>query len=101
MELNRLQNKLISAARVDVPSSAVPVAFEQRVLAAVRATPAPDAWWHWSQALWRAAAPCAAVAIIISVWSFWEGANAGTNWSEEFEHTVVVAAVAQESEASW
>ena len=69
MKLDSLQQRLIAAARAQPPGVGVPYAFEQRIMAHIRARHLPDAWASWSQALWRAAAPCVALAVVLLVWS--------------------------------
>ena len=99
MESSRLERKLIAAAKAHPPSDAVPYAFEQRIMANLRQIPVPDAWADWAGALWRAAAPCVAVAILFGVWSAFtpEPAAASTDLSQQLEQTVL-ASVAFDSE---
>jgi len=70
MDLNELQRKLFSQARLVAPSEAVPYAFEKRVMAGLEGAPA-DTWLLWGRALWRAAAACVAVSLLLSLWSAW------------------------------
>jgi hypothetical protein len=103
MDLDKLQQKLIAAARTDRPSDRVPYAFEQRIMARLRAVPALDDWALWSRALWRAAAPCIAVMLFLSAWSwFAPGASSSTDLSQEIENTLL-AAVDQDqpADSSW
>ena len=69
MNLDRIQHKLIAAARAHPPSERVPYAFEQRIMARVRALQMPDEWTQWARALWNAAAPCVVIMILMSAWS--------------------------------
>ena len=69
MNHSELERKLLAAAKAHVPSDAVPYAFEQRIMARLRSAPVRDVWAEWSGALWKAAAPCAAVAVALLVWS--------------------------------
>jgi hypothetical protein len=93
MNLAELQRKLIAAARADSPSDRVPYAFEKRIMARLMVQPVLDHWALWSRALWRAVAPCVAITVLLSAWSFLEpAANAPTNdLSQEFENTVLAA----------
>jgi hypothetical protein len=104
MDLDKLQQKLIAAARMDRPSDRVPYAFEQRIMARLRAVPAlDDGWALWSRALWRAAAPCIAVMLFLSAWSwFAPGGSNSTDLSQEIENTLL-AAVDQDqpADSSW
>jgi hypothetical protein len=68
MNTTELQKKLITAAKKDAPSDRVPYAFEKRIMAALKSAPVADAWSLWGRALWRAAAPCVAVMLVISAW---------------------------------
>jgi hypothetical protein len=99
MESSQLERKLLAAAKAHPPSDAVPYAFEQRIMARLRQVPVPDAWAAWAGALWRAAAPCVAVAILFGVWSAFtpEPATASTDLSQQLEQTVL-ASVALDSE---
>jgi hypothetical protein len=55
MNLEELQRKLLEAARRQPPSDQVPYAFEQRVMAHLRAVPVVDPLSLWAAGLWRAA----------------------------------------------
>src|SRR5713101_2070252 len=97
MNVDELRRKLIAAARANPPSDHVPYAFEKRILARLTARPALDHWAVWARALWFAAAPCVAVMLLLSAWSFFgQPANpTSSDLSQEFENTVL-AAVDQE-----
>lgn len=62
--------KLIAAARAIPPDYRVPYAFEKRVMARLRGLTAQDPLLLWGQALWRAAALCAIVALFFGAGSF-------------------------------
>jgi len=66
MQVNELQQKLIAAARAQAPGGHIPYAFEKRIMARIAALPAPDAWALWSSALWRSAAACIALTLIVA-----------------------------------
>lgn len=103
MNLDELQRKLLAAGRAHPPSDAVPLAFEQRILARMRETPVADAWAEWARALWRAALPCLAVALLIGVWSFAAPAGrepAPADFARAFEETVF-AAITIEGDFTW
>ena len=96
MKLESLQKKLLAAAKADVPSDHVPPAFEQRILAQLRAQPAADPAALWAQAMWRAVIPCVVVALLVSAFAFVPtgggGAVAGEqDLSQAFEQTLLVA----------
>jgi hypothetical protein len=94
MNLRQLERKLIAAARANPPSERVPYAFEQRILARLGERPAIDVWELWSRALWRAAAPCIALMLLLGAWSCflsWENQPA-TDLSQDFDNTVLAAA---------
>ena len=69
MNLAQLERKLIGAARAHPPSQRVPYAFEKRILARLAARPVLDHWDLWGRALWRAAAPCIAIMLVLGAWS--------------------------------
>jgi len=102
MNTDKLERKLLAAARANAPSDTVPYAFEKRITARLGPVPAFDAWADWSRALWKAAAPCVAVAIVLGVWaSFRPEASAGvTDLSQELENTLLVA-VTQDGNNTW
>jgi hypothetical protein len=97
MNVPELEQKLIAVARRNLPSGEVPFAFEKRILARLAARPRLDNWALWGRALWRAAAPCLALMLLLSTWAFFSSnANApGANsddLSAEFENTLLAAA---------
>jgi hypothetical protein len=94
MNLAELQKKLIAAARNNPPSEHVPYAFEKRIMARLKDVPMLDHWALWSRALWKGVAPCVAIMLLLSAWSFFTSTtNApGSDLSQEFEKTVLAAA---------
>lgn len=99
MNLEDLQSKLITVARANPPSQQVPYKFERRVMAALRECALPDAWALWARALWRAAAPCVAIMILLVAWAWLRpatpiaGPGATTvDVAQDFENTVLAAA---------
>jgi hypothetical protein len=94
MNLNDLRCKLITAARAHPPSDAVPFRFERRITANIKGLGIVDHWALWARALWRAAAPCIAVTILLGVWSLvtTPGKSSSTDLSQDLENTVLAAA---------
>jgi len=78
MNLNELQRKLLAAARAHPPADSVPYAFEKRVLTRLAEPPALDAWALWNRVLWRAAAPCVALCLTLTAWSYFAGTRAAS-----------------------
>jgi hypothetical protein len=76
MNLTDLQRKLLAAARANPPPDTVPYAFEKRIMARLAETPVMDAWALWNRVLWRAAAPCVALCLTVSAWSYFAGTDA-------------------------
>jgi len=70
MNLDDLQRKLIAAARAHPPTDAVPLGFERRVLGTLKQIVPADYLTCWAHALWRAAAPCVGLALLLIAWSF-------------------------------
>lgn len=70
MQLESLRQKLIAAARAHPPGEGAPVAFEQRILARLRALPEADPLAHWVAGLWRATVPCVAVMVFLCAVNF-------------------------------
>jgi hypothetical protein len=102
MNLDQIQRKLVAAARAHPPSGRVPYAFEQRIMARVRALAVPDEWAQWARALWSAAAPCVAIMVLLSAWSLF-APNPPPNptpppLSQALENTIL-AAVDQDQSA--
>jgi hypothetical protein len=93
MNLDQLQAKLIVAARTQAPSTAVPYAFERRLTARLKSLAVGDFWALWGPALWRAVAPCVAIALLLAAWSLFSppGRPAGGDLSQDFENTVLAA----------
>ena len=104
MNLAELERKLIAAARANPPSDRVPYAFEKRILARLAARPGVDDWALWARALWRAAAPCAAIMLLLGAWSLFasRGSTSPNDLSQELEKTLL-AAVDQEqtTDSTW
>jgi len=69
MNVAELQKKLLAAARVNPPSDNVPYAFEERIMAQLAAKPTFDFLATWNRTLWRAAAPCVAVTLLLGAWT--------------------------------
>jgi hypothetical protein len=102
MNTDKLKRKLLAAARAHPPSDAVPHAFEKRITARLGSAPAFDAWADWASALWKAAAPCVAVALVLGVWTAVqpEASATGNDLSEELENTLLVS-VTQDGNNTW
>ena len=93
MNLDELQRKLIAAARASEPAATVPYAFEQRITARIRSLAVVDQWALWAHALWRAAAPCVVLTVLLAAWSLFSGPykSASADLSQDFENTVLAA----------
>jgi hypothetical protein len=91
MKIDELQRKLLAAARALPISDQVPYSFEKRIMAALAANPAAvDVWAFWSRLLWRAAAPCVGIMLVLGVWSVF-AANSGSSSASlaaDFDRTV-------------
>lgn len=100
MNLIELERKLIAVARRNPPDDRVPYAFAQRITARLRSRPVSDEWALWARGLWRAAAACFLIAMLLGAFSYLHPGNraASTNdLSEDFENTML-ADVNQETE---
>ena len=108
MDLERLRQKLLSAARAHPPADRVPYAFAKRILARLAPAPVLDLSALWARALWRAAAPCVALTLLLGVWSFVGGQNNSSgpgltdndDFAQHFERTML-AAVEEPAEDGW
>jgi len=94
MNLTELQKKLIAAGRLKAPDESVPYAFEKRITALIAARAGGDQWLFWARGLWRAAASCVAVAVVIGAISlFLPGTPDNSNdLSQDFENTLLASA---------
>jgi hypothetical protein len=114
MNLESLHQKLIAAARANPPGDRVPYAFEKRIVARLKELPAFDVSAVWARALWRAAALCVVLTLLLGVWSLigvhhtTAATNANNSNNEEFslhfEQTMLAAvneSAVKESEEVW
>jgi hypothetical protein len=102
MDVSELHKKLIAAARADRPGDTVPYAFERRIMARLGSVSATDPAAEWARALWRAAAPCVGVMLVLGAWVFLAPSDPSAltgDLSQEFENTVL-AAVTQ-TDSAW
>jgi hypothetical protein len=88
MNLDDLKKKLLAAAKTNPPGDSVPYAFEKRITALLKSRPIEDPLSLWARALWRAAAPCAAIMLVLGVWSFL-GNQSTTSSTDSFEDQFV------------
>jgi hypothetical protein len=101
MNLAELQQKLIAAARTDMPGDQVPYAFEKRVSALLAARVAPDNMAMWVRGLWRAAVSCVAITLLFGAWAVLNPTTTTTptgDLSQNFESTLL-ASVDQNDQA--
>ena len=95
MNLDPLRQRLLAAARNQLPSDHVQYAFEKRVLARLLTPATLDYSALWARALWCAAAPCVALTLLFGVWSFVgnhanpSGMGDGGDFSQHFEQTML------------
>lgn len=93
MNIGELQKKLIAAARANPPGDGVPFAFERRVTALLAARTADENLVLWVRGLWRAAASCIAIALLIGTWTLFSPATSAStvDLSQNFENTLLAA----------
>lgn len=94
MNLLKLQQTLIAAARAQAPDERVPLAFEKRISALIAGRKVADRWALWTQGLWRSAVPCAVLAVICGAWlllSQDSPAPANNDLSQDFENTLLAS----------
>ena len=104
MNLAELERKLIATARANPPSDRVPYAFEKRIMARLAARPVTDDWGFWARALWRAAAPCVAITLLLGAWSFFtpQSSTSANDVSQELEKTLLAAVDQDQStDSNW
>lgn len=92
MNLVKLQQTLIAAARAQKPDDRVPLAFEKRISALIAARALADHWSQWTRGLWRSAFSCAFIAIVCGVWFMAEREPVASNdLSQDFETTLLAS----------
>ncbi|MCF7765283.1 MAG: hypothetical protein K9N62_16575 [Verrucomicrobia bacterium] len=97
-----LQNTIIAAAKKAAPSDRVPFAFEKRVMARIRGLSGVDVWAVWSRLLWRAAGPCVAIMLAVSLWAaFSNHQNPALNTLSEDLESSVLAPFASLRDSPW
>lgn len=109
MNLESLRQKLLATARANPPADRVPYAFEKRILARIARQPAFDPTVFWAHGLWRATAPCIAIALLLGVWSFIGTHNSSAtipsetgDLAQHFEQTMLATVTADEpAEEIW
>jgi hypothetical protein len=94
MNLAELERKLIAAARSHPPDDRVPYAFSKRVMARVQSRPAVDGVALWANALWRSAAACLVVVLLVGAAAFFlpRATHSSSDLSQDFETTMLSAA---------
>jgi len=93
MNLAELERKLIAAARAHPPSEQAPYAFGKRIMANLAARRVADDWALWARALWRAAAPCVAIMLLLAAWTFFhpQPSAPANDLSQDLENTLLAA----------
>lgn len=90
MNADDLEKKFFALARALPPSDHAPYAFEKRIMAQLKSPVAIDVWALWSRLLWRAAAPCIAIMLLLSVWTVLSNRSLSSSdtLAADFERTV-------------
>ncbi len=103
MSKTNLEQRLISAARQNPPGDHVPYAFEKRIMACIKDLKPVDHGLLWARALWRAAAPCVAIMLLLLAWSALSPSGDTTNdLSQDLDNTVLAAVDADNSlDSTW
>lgn len=104
MNLHDLQKKLLEAARQNPVNDCVPYAFEKRVMEHIKLRPFSDHAAIWASALWRAAAPCVGIMLLLAGWSiFVPNQSPGSgDISQELDNTVLAAATQEQvTDSTW
>ena len=101
MNLDKLEQRLLQAARLNTPSDAVPYSFEKRIMARLRNRTPEDVRTSWVRALWGAAACSGVIALLVGVWALlpMTGKSKSSDMAQEFETTVM--AMVDEASESW
>jgi hypothetical protein len=101
MKPEELTIRVMAAARAFPPADSVPYAFEKRVMANLRDQPGTDLGTLWTRMLWRAAVPCVAIMLMVSVWTYLIQNSTGNpnTFATELENVVFAPMAALEE--SW
>lgn len=96
MNVDQLQQKLIAVARAHPPSDHVPYAFEKRIMARLAGESVADGFALWTRLLWRSAAPCLGITLVLSVLTVASGGLGSQDvpLAEALESTVYAALTA-------
>jgi hypothetical protein len=62
-------------------------------MASLATRPVVDDWALWARALWRAAAPCVAIMLVLGAWSFFAppASTSANDLSQDLEKTLLAA----------
>lgn len=102
MKTEELRKKLIAIARANPPGDQVPLAFEKRILALIKAAPVQDLWAVWAKSLWYAAGPCVAVMVAFSAWAFYHShQNSSIDLAQQLNSTLLAAVDQNNNDTSW
>jgi hypothetical protein len=95
MDLVELQKRLVAAARANPPSDAVPYAFAKRIMARIGSLRREDPIELWGRALWRAAAPCLVIMLLLGAWVWLSPGvrSSQGDLSQEFDNAVLAGTV--------
>ena len=101
MNVGKLENLLLEAAKKNPPHDRVPYAFEKRIMANLGAAPVIAPGLLFGRSLWRAAFSCMAITVMCGIWSF---STIKKNEQESFSQTfekAVYATIDQHIEDAW
>jgi hypothetical protein len=94
MNLNKLHDKLIAAAKNNLPSEHVPYAFEKRIMNRLGSVTPQNHWALWAGPLWRGAVSCIAITVLCGVWAIASShkADSQESFAQSFESAVYAPA---------
>ena len=93
MNLEHLEQKILTVARRQQPSDHVPYAFEKRIMALLKDPARRVADLQWGAALWRASIPCVAIGLFASALAFFSAAPVtGPDLLADMENAVLAVA---------
>ena len=96
-----LEKKLIRLARATPMNDQVPFAFEKRIISLITTQPAEDIWTFWSRALWKAAAPCVGVMLLMGAWAALSDNSAPSSEGYSTDLESAVLAPLHSPESTW
>jgi hypothetical protein len=96
-----LRQRLIEIARHEPPVDRVPWAFEKRIMSRLLPRTGLDPWSLWNRILWRCAAPCVALTLLVGGFAWYRQHDVSTGDSFAADLETVLYAPITDSQEVW